>query len=186
MSTIEQTSTTTGNPAQQTEEEFMAACLADGTSREVCQARWDAAHQTNPTVPPAQESPASTGTPSMGDLIRENEMLRARIKVREDQLKQAIEIANRANDQNKAKDNAQKRMLIDSIQMDSHFAKDELEKKTLSELQVIRLTLDKSMAKTFASVAADIAAENQKKQPLLTAGAWDREKKRWVGGISFT
>lgn len=175
---------TTGTQAQQTKEEFMIACLADGTSREVCDARWTAAHEVSPEVPPAAESPASTGAPTMGDrnLYRENEMLRAQIKTRETQLRQAIEIANRANDERKAKDYAEKERLITTIQMDSHFSKDELTKKTLPDLQVMRLTLDKSIEKTFASVAAEIDAAGHKRTPHLTAGAWDSEKKQWVGG----
>ena len=28
----------------------MTACLADGTAREVCEARWNASHETNPEV----------------------------------------------------------------------------------------------------------------------------------------
>lgn len=173
---------TTGTQAQQTKEEFMVACLADGTAREVCDARWAAAHEVSPAVAPAAESPASTGTPTMGDLYREIEMLRAQVKTRETQLRQAIEIANRANDERKAKDDAQKLNLISSIQMDSHFSKDELAKKTLGDLQVMRLTLDKSIEKTFASVAAEIDAEKHRRKPHLTAGAWDSEKKKWVGG----
>lgn len=166
-----------------TKEEFIAACVTDGTPRDVCEARWNAAHETNPEVPAQMESPASTGTPSMGDVLRENEMLKGRVALREKQLRQAIEIANRANDERKAKDNAQKQMLISSIQMDSDFTKDQLVKKNLTELQTIRLTLDKSMNKTFASVAAEIDAAKKKRQPHLTAGAWDAEKKKWVGGM---
>jgi hypothetical protein len=109
-------------------------------------------------------------------------MLRAQIKTRETQLRQAIEIANRANDERKAKDYAEKARLISSIQMDSHFTKDELTKKTLPDLQVIRLTLDKSIEKTFASVAAEIDEAGRKRTPHLTAGAWDPVKKQWVGG----
>lgn len=182
-STVEET----GTQAQQSKEEFMVACLADGTSREVCEARWTAAHEVSPEVPPATESSASTGPSSMGDVVRENEMLRARLKVREDQLKQAINIANRANAENKAKTNAQKQMLVSSIQMDSDFTKDELDKKNIGELQVIRLTLDKSMNKTFASVAADIAAADRKRTPQLTAGWYAGKDSNgnavWKGGI---
>jgi len=169
--------------AEQTKEEFILACVADGTAREVCEARWNAAHQTNPEVPAQMESAASTGVPTMADLAQEVEMLRGRLEVRERQLTQAIDIANRANEEAKAKTLAQKEMLINSIQMDSNFSKDELTKKALPELQVIRLTLDKSMAKTFASVAAEVDAAKRKKKPHLTAGAWDREKQQWVGGI---
>ncbi|MDH5786988.1 MAG: hypothetical protein OEZ40_01670 [Candidatus Bathyarchaeota archaeon] len=172
----------TGTQTQLTKKEFMVACKADGTAEEVCDARWKAAHEVSPTVPPAAESPASTGAPTMGDLVRENEMLRSRVKTRETQLRQAIEIANRANDERKAKDHAEKEQLISSIQMDSHFSKDELDKKTLGELQTMRLTLDKSIEKTFASVAAEIDEAGRKREPYLTAGAWDSQKKQWVGG----
>lgn len=175
-------SQTPTDQVQQTREEFMTACLADGTAREVCEARWKASREVNPTVPSAQTSTAKTGPPSMGDLLHTIEMLEARLKVRERQLKQAINIANTANQQSKAKDAAQKQMLVDSIQLDSHFTKDELQKKNIHELQTIRLTLDKSMEKTFASVAAEIDAAKRTVKPQLTAGAWDREKKRWVGG----
>lgn len=187
MSLITEHVETTGIQAQQTKEEFMTACLADGTSREVCDARWTAAHEVSPEVPPPTESPAATGTPTMGDLTNENEMLRARLKVREGQLKQAIGIANRANDENKAKTNAEKEMLVTSIQMDSDFEKDDLAKKHLNELRTIRLTLDKSMNKTFASVAADMAAADRKRKPLLTvgycAGKDSNGKTIWKGGI---
>lgn len=166
-----------------TKEEFIATCVADGTERSVCEARWNAAHEISPEVPPQMKSPASTGTPAMGDVLRENEMLRAQVRTREKQLRQAIEIANRANDERKAKDEAEKLQLISSIQMDSHFTKDELAKKNLAELQTMRLTLDKSIEKTFASVAAEIDAANKKRQPFLTAGAWDSTKKKWVGGM---
>lgn len=166
---------------EQTKDEFLTACLADGTSREVCEQRWDAAHKTNPAVPATKPPVASTGAPALGDALREIEMLRARLKIRDDQLKQAITIANRANSETKARDNAQKQMLVSSIQMDSDFTQDELEKKHLNDLRTIRVTLDKSMAKTFASVAADMDAEKRKQVPFLTAGKWNGEK--WVGGI---
>ena len=168
--------------AEQTKEEFILACVADGTDREVCEARWNAAHEVNPEVPAQMESTAATGVPTVADLAKTVAMLKGRLEVRERQLKQAIDIANRANDKAKAEMHAQKDMLISSIQMDSNFSKDDLSKKTLSELQVIRLTLDKSMAKTFASVAAEVDAAKRRKKPHLTAGAWDREKKQWVGG----
>lgn len=178
MSTIEQSVEQTGSQAQQTKEEFMVACLADGTAREVCEARWTAAHEVSPEVTPQPPPPADTA-----DILRENEMLRAQILTREKQLRQAIDIANRANDERIAKDEADKLMLISSIQMDSHFTKDELTKKKLGELQTMRLTLDKSIEKTFASVAAEIDAANRKQEPHLTAGAWDPVKKQWVGGV---
>jgi hypothetical protein len=161
-----------------TKEEFMTACKADGTEESVCEARWKAAHEANPSVPPAKQSPGD-----VAELLRENEMLKGQIAVREKQLRQAIEIANRANDERKAKDNAEKQRLISSIQMDSKFSKEELNEKSLADLQTIRITLDKSIEKTFASVAAEIDAASRKRSPHLTAGAWDPVKKQYVGGI---
>jgi hypothetical protein len=121
------------------------------------------------------------------ELMQENEMLKARLSVRENQLRQAVDIANKANDQNKAKDSAQKEMLITSIQMDSHFTKDELTQKSLMELQTMRLTLDKSMEKTFANVAAEIdeAKHQRKRKSPATIGNWDSVKKEWIGGMQI-
>ncbi len=121
-------------------------------------------------------------TPDVASLLRENERLKAQLDVRNKQIKQAIGVANRANDERKAREEAEKDRLIQSIQMDGKFDKDELKKKSLDELNIMRMTLDKSLEKTFASVAAELDAMNHKKEPLLTAGAWDSKKKDWVGG----
>ena len=117
------------------------------------------------------------------DLRREIAMLRSQVDTREKQLRQAIDIANRANDERKAKDEAEKAKLIDSIQMDSKFDKTELQGKSLADLQTIRITLDKSIEKTFASVAAEMDESNHKKTPYFTVGAWDSKTQSYVGGI---
>jgi hypothetical protein len=158
-------------------EEFMTACKADGTPQEVCDARWKAANEVDPVVPAATPSPGDT------DLYRKIEMLQSQLKVREDQLRQAIGIANRANDERKAREHAEVARLIDSIQLDSQFTKEDLANKSLSDLQTMRMTLDKSIEQTFASVAAEMDAARRKRDPFLTAGAWDRDKNAWVGGI---
>lgn len=144
------------------------ACVAAG-------GEWNGATQLC-TMPHTEELKTDA------DLQREVEMLRARLQVREKQLSDAIGTANKANTKFQAEAKAQKEMLVNSIQMDSNFSKDELEKKNLSELQIIRLTIDKSQVKAFASVAAELDAANRKKKPFLTAGAWDSQKKQWVGG----
>ncbi|MHA2265385.1 MAG: hypothetical protein ACXAEN_23600, partial [Candidatus Thorarchaeota archaeon] len=171
---------------QQTREQFMTACLADGTDEVTCAKRWDAAHAVNPNVPAATESSASTGSSPMGDvdLLRQIEMLKAQIAVRDQQLTQAIDIAERANNARKAKEQAEKLNLISSIQRDSNFHKNELENKKLGELRTVRLTLDKSLSKTFANVAADIKAGNARKKVHLTAGYYDSASKTWKGGIA--
>jgi hypothetical protein len=166
---------------EQTQEEFMTACLADGTAREVCENRWKAAHEVNPSVTPQPTSPADASTDA--DLLRKCEMLEARVALREKQLKQAIDIAGRANDERKAKEEAEKQSLINSIMIDSKFNKDELAPKSLAELQTMRFTLDRSLQQTFANIAADIDEKNRKKQPRLTAGYYDKATDSWKGGM---
>jgi hypothetical protein len=40
---------------EQSKDEFMTACLADGVAEDVCEARWKAAQEVNQSVPePAQ------------------------------------------------------------------------------------------------------------------------------------
>jgi len=117
------------------------------------------------------------------DLMREIEMLKARVDLREKQLKQAIDIANRANAKRQAEEEAEKQSLIQSIQIDGKFDKDELEKKSLEELKTMRFTLDRSIEKTFANVAADINEQQRKRKPLLTVGYYDSATKTWKGGI---
>jgi hypothetical protein len=120
---------------------------------------------------------------SDADLLQKIAMLEARVEVREKQLKQAIDIANRANDEKKASDEKERIKLIDGIVQDSHFSKDTLNSKSLNELQIMRITLDGSIEKTFASVAADIEAQKHSKQPFLTVGAYDSATKTWKGGL---
>ena len=118
------------------------------------------------------------------DLIRENEMLKAELTLRKDQLKQAISIANRANEQAQARDEAERQNIISRIVIDSNnkFKPEELKDKSLSELRLMQTVIDKSLDQTFASIAAYQADEQRRKKPLLTAGAWDSAKKQWVGG----
>lgn len=157
---------------------------ADGTNYDI---NVSSSNETNPDVPATVPSSAATGPPAMADLVRENEMLRSQLAVREKQLRQSLDVANRAIDERKARDNAEKERLITSIQMDSHFTKDELQKKSLADLQTVRLTLDKSIEKTFASVAAEIDEAKRKKKPFLTAGYWAGKDANgndvWKGGI---
>ena len=117
------------------------------------------------------------------DLLNKIAMLEARLDTREKQLKQAIDIANRANDERKALDEKEKAKLIDSIQQDSKFTKDDLKDKSLSELNTMRITLDRSIEKTFASVAAEMDEAKRSKQPLFTVGAFDSKTQSWKGGI---
>ena len=161
-----------------TQAEFMTACLADGNSKDVCEARWKAAHTTNEgvTTPPA--------SPGDADLLNKIAMLEAKLKVREDQLKQAIEIAGRANDEKKATEKAEKESIIGSILIDSKgYTTDELQGKTLPALREIRMAIDKTSAPKFAAVIASMDAEKHKMRPQLTAGYYDAATKTWKGGI---
>jgi len=117
------------------------------------------------------------------DAQRKINMLEGQVETREKQLRQAIDIANRANDAQKAKDEAERLKLIESVQMDSKFTKDDLKDKSLAELQTMRITLDKSIEKTFASVAAEIDEQKRVKQPLFTVGYYDSKTQTFKGGI---
>ena len=117
------------------------------------------------------------------DLMREIDMLKAEVKVRNTQLRQAIDIAQRVNDERKAREDAEKTRLIDSLIIDGKFNKDDLAKNTLAELQIMRTTIDKALEKTFVSVAAELDAENKKHEPYLTVGAWDAKTQSWKGGL---
>ena len=140
--------------------------------------------QTNDNGDPTnQQTPPPPAPETDASLRRENERLKTQLDVREKQLRQAMDIAERANDERKAREEAEKGRLIQSIQMDGKFTKDELDGKTLDDLNTIRFTLDRSIEKTFANVAAEIDERKRKRQPLLTVGDWDPETKSWKGGI---
>ena len=126
---------------------------------------------------------AETGTCKMpekpmgdADLIRklmgENEMLKAQLKVRTDQVKQATNIAIKANDAQAARDAAERENLITQIVSDSNhrFTADQLKDKTLKELQLMNTVIQTSYDQTFASVAALQAEHDRKIKPQLTAG----------------
>ena len=132
---------------------------------------------------PKEETPKPVAVTSDADLLNKIAMLEARLDTREKQLKQAIDIANRANDERKALDEKEKAKLIDSIQQDSKFTKDDLKDKSLSELNTMRITLDRSIEKTFASVAAEMDEAKRSKQPLFTVGYFDSKTQSYKGGI---
>jgi len=151
--------------------DFMKQCTANGKSAEECELEW------------AKKAEGDSHVASDAELLRKIEILEAQLSTREKQLRQAIDIANRANDERKARDEAEKSKLIDSIVLDSHFSKDDLKQKSLAELQTMRITLDKSIEKTFASVAAEIDEAKRAKRPRLTVGAWDAATQTWKGGL---
>lgn len=159
--------------------------VKEGTmTQELCEAQggiWNPDTNTCELPPKPSEEVVPLTTE---DLLRKNEMLRAQLKVREDQLRQAIAIANRANQVEKARDEAEKTRLINSIMMDGKFDRDELVKKPLAELETMRMTLDKSLQKTFVNVAAELDQQRRSRKPLLTVGAWDSRRKCWVNGAN--
>jgi hypothetical protein len=120
---------------------------------------------------------------SDADLLQKIAMLEARLDVREKQLKQAIDLSQRALDEKKAAEEKERAKLIDSIQQDSKFTKEDLKDKSLTDLTTMRITLDRSIEKTFASVAADIEAQKHSHKPFLTVGKWDPATRTYVGGM---
>ena len=141
---------------------------------------WDAANGT-----------CKKGDASMDDkslirkLMRENEMLKAEVKVRTDQVRQATDIAIKANDAQKARDEAERQVLIDKIVVDSNrkFTPETLADKNMRELQLINMAIQTSLDHTFASVAALQAEQDSHKAPLLTVGKWDAATQKWIGGL---
>ena len=119
------------------------------------------------------------------DLMRENELLKGQIKKKDEYLSQAIDIANKANNQAKARDDAEIADLIDKIKVDSNnrMNADTLKGKSLQDLRLIKTTLDVSREDTFASVAAVQAERDKRNAPLLTVGKWDSAKQQWIGGF---
>jgi hypothetical protein len=117
------------------------------------------------------------------DLLKKIAMQEATLEIRNKQIQQATDLFNRVNLERKAQEDADKSKLIDSIQIDSKFTKDDLKDKALSELQTMRLTLDKSLERTFASVSAQIDEEKRIREPVFTVGKFDSKTNSWKGGI---
>jgi len=114
------------------------------------------------------------------DIMRENELLKGRIKVREDQLQQAIIVANKANDAQKARDEAAKEDLITRIIANSPNHKitaDQLKDRSLSDLRFLATYVETSMDQTFQSVAALQAEKDAKK--LQGIDYWDNSTHEW-------
>lgn len=156
-------------------------------TQEACEAAggtWDAEKGVC-NLPSMDAKPAVTDAEQMRALMRENEMLKAKLRVREDQVQTAIKIANKANDIQAARDAAEREDLITRIVADSNFkwTRDELKDKTRNELILLNTHLSKGLDQTFASVAAYQAEQDKKTRPLLTAGAWDSQNKKWIGGL---
>jgi hypothetical protein len=112
-------------------------------------------------------------------LLRENEMLKAEVKVRTDQVRQATDIAIKANQAQEARDAAEKQNLIDKIVVDSNrkFTPEMLKDKSLKELQLMNTVIQTSYDHTFASVAALQAEQDKKKH--FGIDYWDRETQQW-------
>jgi len=118
------------------------------------------------------------------ELYQKVATLEAKLKTREDQLREAVDFKLKVDAEKIGKDAAEKQSLIDMIIIDGKFSRDELQKESLETLRVRCETLDRGLDKHFASVAAmDKAERERKNQPYLTVGAYDSETKTWKGGI---
>jgi hypothetical protein len=152
-------------------EEWIKQCVASGKSEEACTLEW---------------TEKQTDTQTYADVVQQLELKKAELKLREDQLRQAIEIANKANDQKKARDAAEKQDLIDRIIIDSNgkVTVDELQDKSLRDLVLIKTFASKQLDSTFASIAALQSEKDQRAKPHLTVGYYDNATKTWKGGVS--
>lgn len=132
-----------------------------------------------------QKTDQTTVVKTDAELLKEVEMLKIKNGKLEGMLKQAIDIANKANAERAAKDEAEKADLITCIIIDSDkkFTAEQLQTKSLSDLRLIKTVLDTRKEATFASVAALQAEQDKKHAPYLTVGAWDAKKQEWIGGL---
>ena len=136
-----------------------------------------------PTLSETPKTDTAPATKTDAELIRENAMLRAELEARKNQIKQATDLVTRVNMERKASEDAEKLRLEDTIMADSAYTKDQLDKMELKDLQTINTTLKLNNNKTFAAVAADIAAQETRNKVVLTIGRYDSATKAWVGGI---
>jgi hypothetical protein len=143
-------------------EKLIEACIASGKSKEECM------KMMTDAFPQAADSHPATDA----ELRRETERQKAEILKLKEQQRQAIDIANKALDEKKARDEAERQTLITEITVDSNqkWSLDELKDKSLTELNLIKTTLTKSMDQTFASIAAYDAEQKRKTTPQLTVG----------------
>ena len=160
---------------EQAKTEFIEACLKDH-DKDTCEKMWNDAKAGTKDSKPVQISA------DYAELAKGYEMQKVEIDRLKTQLRQAIDIAQRANDKEKARGEAEKERLIMSIMQDSKYAKEALTVKSLDELCIIRTAIDHTIEKTFASVAAEIDEARKPKHDNLTVGEWDPEKKQWKGG----
>lgn len=138
---------------------------------------------TDNQTPPANDKAPVAKTDA--EVIRENELLKAKVDKLEKYLAQAIDIANKANDAQKAREEAEIQDLTERITVHSNnkYNADSLKGKSLQDLRLIETVLETSRDDTFASVAALQAEKNKKTQPYLTVGYVDTATGKWKGGL---
>jgi hypothetical protein len=109
------------------------------------------------------------------DLRRENEMLKLKTLKLEEQRSQAIDMVNKAVEQKKIVDEANRKALIAQLVVDTNgkWTEPELDTKTIGELNLIKTCYMKSTNDTFASIAAYEQEQNRQSAPKLTAFGTD-------------
>ena len=157
--------------------DFIEACTKDHP-KDTCELMWNKAV--------AEVGDKATYTPIEKDrgyteVVQENEKLKVRIERLETQLRQDNTLMQRLNDVKKAEEEADKERLIIDIMNNSQYTKDSLTSKTYGDLKTIADALEHT-EKHFASVTADSEQMRKLREPKLTVGEWDNEKKQWKGG----
>lgn len=61
--------------------------------------------------------------------------------------------------------------------------KDEIAKLSLKELESMEYSIDKMNSSSFAGVGHVPGKDEKDRKPLLTAGTWNPDTKKWEGGI---
>ncbi len=119
-------------------------------------------------------------------LRRENEMLKNESTQLKGQLQEATDSFKDFTGKERVREEAERKDIIDTLDRatEGKIGKDILEKMSLGELYVAKMTWDKTHSKSFASIIAAQDAESKRPKPAtLTVGAWDSDKKQWIGGV---
>jgi len=153
--------------------DFIEACLKDHDAA-TCEKMWNDAKAGTPKTDVTKDR-------GYAQVVQENENLKVRVERLELQLRQDNTLLQRVNDVKKAEDEADKERLIIDILNNSQYAKDVLTSKTIEDLKTIADALEHT-EKHFASVTADAEHTRKLREPKLTVGEWDSEKKQWKGG----
>ena len=153
---------------QQTKAEYIKECVAGGKSHAECESAWNEAHQAG----------------DYGSLVRDNEMLKVKLKQTTRMLKEATDIIKAVNQERDAVIDARKYEIAVELERDSdgRLKHGDLMTESLENLAIMKKAIDTARPKDFVSVSTLLSESDQKKKPKLTVGQWNPDTKQYEGG----